>query len=394
VLRTIEALGTIERIGFWIVQPLRTTPTPPLFPVTSANPPDSLLPTLPGPAVVASFALLPAPTVAAPAGSNPVGFFGFEISVSAGTLQKLADALLPQVRAQAARQGVTVESITVTCTPPNMVATVARGSVSGVGFTLTITETLGLVAAGGATAGQVVPSVTGTAGIDVELPNWLVLLSGIAGVLGFATLFAVTGTLRRDAEMRANNALSVAHASIGGIPPVIPFKTRPVSLLLLRPVVFGGLFPAIVPSWTSLRVTAAGIVGTGTAAVRPRTVADVALALSGPTTLLQTAPGPVQARYTVSWPGIVPDPGTFMLTVSWRGGVVATVVIPITDAGRNTVIVEFPMPTAPAASGETFSLTVSATETSDGDGVTTLVAPAATLRVVIRPRRSRRMDRL
>ena len=377
--------GTTERIGFWILEPGRTSLTPPLFRIISANPPASLLPRLPGNAVVPSFRLLPEPTVSAPPGSTPFGPFGFGISVSVGALQKLADALLSGVRAAVAQQGATVESIAVTCTPPNMVVTVVRGSTNGVGFALTITEVLGIVLGAGPPAGQLVPSITGTAGIDVVLPAWLVLLSGIAGVLGFATLFVGTGILKGEAQTNANNALSVANASISGIPQIIPFKTKPV----LGSPLIGGLFPAAIPSWTSLGVTAAGIVGTGTFAVRTRTVADIALALSGPTTLLQTDPDVAQARYTVSWRGIIPDPGTFLLTVSGRRGVIQTIVIPITNEGRSSLVIEFPMPRRPSASGEPFSLAVSATETSEGDGVSTLVAPPASLRVVVRQRRGR-----
>jgi hypothetical protein len=155
-------------------------------------------------------------------------------------------------------------------------------------------------------------------------------------------------------------------------------------------LVFGGLFPAAIPSWTSLGATAAGIVGTGTFTVRTRTVSDIALALSGPTTVLQTEPDTAQARYTVSWRGIIPDPSTFLLTVSGRRGVVIqTIVIPITNDGSSPLVIEFPMPKRPPASGEAFSLAVSATETSEGDGVTTLVAPPARLRVVIRARKGR-----
>lgn len=381
--------GPTARIGFWILEPGRTNLTPPLFQVISANPPASPLPRLPTSAVAASFRLLPNPTVAAPSGSTPVGPFGFDISVSVGALQKLADALLPQVRAEFAGMGASVESIVVTCTPPNMVVTVVRGSFNGVRLAITITEVLGIVLAVGPPAGQLVPSITGTAGVDVGLPGWSRLLSGIAGVLGFATLFAITGIVEREAEINANNVVSLANASISGIPEIIPFKSRPVALLGI-PFLFGGLFPAAIPSWTSLGATAAGIVGTGTFDVRPRTVSDIALALSGPTTLLQTEPNTVQGRYTVSWRGIIPDPGTFLLTVSGRRGVVLqTIVIPITNEGQSRLVIDFPIPIRLGASGETFSLAVTATETSEGDGVTTLVAPPARLRVVVRPRRGR-----
>lgn len=376
--------GTTERIGFWMLEPGRINLTPPLFTILAENPPASQLPSLPSNAVVASFRLLPNSTVTAPPGSSPLGPFGFDISVSTGALQKLADALLSKVRAAVAQEGATVESISVTCTPPNMVVTVVRGNWNNVGFTLTMTEVLGTVAGAGSPAGQIVPSITGTARIDVRLPGWGVLLSGIAGVLGFATLFAATGVLTGEAETNANNALSVANASISGIPQVISFKTGPIPVPLLGPLLFGGLFPAAIPSWTSLGVTAAGIVGTGTLDVRTRTVSDIALTLSGPTTLIQTEPGAVQAAYTVSWRGIIPDPSTFVLTVSGRFGVVfETVVIPITNAGRSLLVISFPIPEAPSAF-VAFSLAVSATETSEGDGVTTLVAPPARLRVVVR----------
>jgi hypothetical protein len=59
LLRGTTGGTTTERIGFWMLEPGRTNLTPPLFHVMSANPPTSLLPTLPSVAVVASFRLLP-----------------------------------------------------------------------------------------------------------------------------------------------------------------------------------------------------------------------------------------------------------------------------------------------------------------------------------------------
>lgn len=281
-----------------------------------------------------------------------------------------------------------VDSISVTCNATNMVVTTVRGASNGVSFTLTITEVLSTVAVG-TPSGQMVPSVTGTARVDVALPAWTILLSAIGGALGLTALFVATEVVKGGVGANATRALSVANASISGIPQLVSFKVHPVQVPIFGRLLFGGLFPALIPSWTSLRVTPAGIVGTGTAIVRSRSSADVSLTISGPTTLLQTEPEALLAEYDVAWRGIVPDPGTFTLRVLGpRGTTVFSTIVALTNTGRSSVVVEFPMPTRPAAV-RGFSLAVDATETSEGDHATTLVAPAARLAVSIRSRRGR-----
>lgn len=187
--------------------------------------------------------------------------------------------------------------------------------------------------------------------------------------------------VKSDGETTINNALSIENASISGIPEIIPFRTTSLA--------FTGLFPGIIPSWTSLGTSPSGIVGTGTATIRTRTLADVSLTIMGPTTITSFGFGDAQAAYTVSWLGIIPDPGkfTWTLTLLDGRGLTETGDLLVTSTGQTSVVLNFAFPRIMATGTFQFNIAVNATETSVADGVTTLVAPTANLRVTLRVRK-------
>ncbi len=376
------SVGT-ERIALWILDPTKSSLVPPPFFLIPPSPPAALFPVLPQAAVAATFvpAITPSPTVPDP--MKPLGTFGFGLTISQSTLQSVANALLPSLQAQAAKQGVSLDPISIRCSAPNVVQTVISASFEGIGFNLTITETLGIVPSPRSMA-QMVPSVTGTATIDATGARFLEILLVIIIPLGGVLLSALAESKISEASVSVNNALSLANATFNGIPEIIAFRD---------PFGVGGPFPGVVPNWMTLTASASGITGTGIFVLRSRSTTDAFVAISGPVGL--TGPpseflGGAEASYVVRWTGIIPDAATFTATVHGRGAVDVNVIpLPADGEQSTSIVLTFVLPTDPPNPGRYhFTIGVSATETSASDPTKTLSATATLgVAVLVRPPR-------
>jgi hypothetical protein len=245
LLVTEDAQGrSLLRLGLWI--------EPSTFSAQPPAPPTFLLPRLFPTAIEPSFALAPPQDTPPPIVPAPA----FAMSVRMATLQKLLDAIAPQVRAAAADKDVTVETLRVGASGGNGVTTTVSGHVPlGLGFEVSATEFLGLHSVPEADPPQQAPAVVGRdhsssiGGVLLWLVSrWFPLLRiALVGAWGYVSLQAADTSEQVD---------GMVAPLLAGLPRRIPFRNN----VLPFP---GPDFPSLVLHWSTLGVTAAGISGTG-----------------------------------------------------------------------------------------------------------------------------------
>ena len=265
----------------------------------------------------ASLGFSATPILLARSGTPPPGVtFKFGLSIPLATLNTLMAIALPSLTAAASKAGVPIDSISVACTPPNLVTATVRGG--QVGFppadvTVTITETLGTTgSADPCTGAPVIDPATGapamalssatnvSAGTDVLTQALL----GIIMPVFLAEATVVTVAVPLIAGGSSGRVGLIVAGILGNIPPSIPFKSDPDSLITD--------FPKVALNWTRFGASATGIFGLGTLSLATR---SPCIKLSGPHSILgRRADGGVDQPYSAIWSEILPD--TFSGSVS------------------------------------------------------------------------------
>ena len=103
----------------------------------------------------------------------------FALSIPVTTLQHLLDSVLPTVQAAAASAHASIDSLTAQTNNAGSVSTTISGNAFHVGFSVTITEVLGIKVL---ESGQKVPAVTGSShSVSAgSVLDWLIGLTGAA----------------------------------------------------------------------------------------------------------------------------------------------------------------------------------------------------------------------
>jgi Bacterial Ig domain len=356
----------VMRVGFWIENST--------FPVLPPSPPDFPLPRLSDQGAQAGFNLTPVLSVPDPSGLSP----SFALSIPARTLQSLADTALPSLQAMANGQGVELDSINVSTAAPGSVTTTFSGSKFDVGFSVTITEKLGLVPVsyGFSDDPESIPAVVGSndsASVG-DLLDWV--LGTLFPLFGLALLGALD--IANDAaDQAAGQATGIAKAVIASIPSNIPFRNSLLSL----PGLSLPDFPALVLDWQTFGATTSAIVGSGTSTIEARnqSIASVDLLGGGLITEYQAEAFGGDAGQTDSYAlrNIAPDQNKFVWQSSGVGpATIATNgvidVAPLTQSGNFGAIFRMKRPVA--VGDFYFNLNVNATETCGTDPSKTLTA--------------------
>jgi hypothetical protein len=360
--------GLVLRLGVWIVGPA--------FPLL--HPADLPLPVLPDPAVAPGF--LAVPFLPLPPIPDPItqGLIAFGISIPTTTLQSIVNDALPSLNATASKKGVSLDSITITCSPPGTVttsivgrltATVPPNPVNG-----TITEMLGTTSVPGAQPPQSVPTILPTssysAGSDV-LDQ--VLIGLISPVFLFPFLLEAVivhvGVPIAFGQV-ASQAASIVSSFVASLPGSVSFRGGTSDFL--------GNFPILIPNWTRFGTANSGLLGLGTLLLETRTQAMVALTIDGPSNIggfqIDLAGG-VSQTYDLSWTNLIPDSDKF----TWKlfegntevdGGIISFA----PGSQQGSIDATFPLPQNVKPGSFRFTLTVDATETSGRDASQTLRA--------------------
>jgi hypothetical protein len=343
---------SLLRLGLWI--------EPNTFPV---QPPtgDMVLPLLSDAAAVASFALVP--LLPRPHRTS-LSDMPFAVRIAATGLQNLADAAL------ASSDNDDVNSISVSMVPPSTVVTRYSGDVieGTVPFTITVAEVLGTAAVVGAippvTAPVVATSRSSTVG---DLPEWL--FGAIVTIVGIGLL----ATWYKVSE-KADQTGGVAAPLLSDLPVEIPFSNTLVPIDSLPD------FPVLVADWSTLGVTADGILGGADATIQARDQSVVGLAIGGPD-FVQVPPGEFVASmtYRIELTNIAPDPGA--LTWQLRSPITNTTSTGTVEVGAFAqtafLNVDFPMPLHLSPGTYRYTLSVAATETCGTDPSKRLTAAAS-----------------
>ena len=274
----VQPTGTdsaLLRLGLWIVD-AGFHLDPVVAPFTLPRLPDA----------VAAAAIGAVPELPQPTG----GPMQFAFSIPDATIAILADAALPVL--QGAVDGVT--GVSVSTHAPSTVVTTVTGSQYDVGFTMTLTDTLGL------TSGT--PHPTATTNAD---------LGGAAGVL--LDMFDLP--LALSAEGQAAQQGGVGAQVAAAMPVQIPIRESalPSDLASLYTQVE---FPVVALQWESFGVSG-GIVGGGLVWIWDRTQDEVALQIEGPSSLrIPHGEFDIATAFTVDATNLVPDDGGFTATIT------------------------------------------------------------------------------
>ena len=370
---------SVLRMGLWIEDSG--------FPVVAASPPDFPLPRLSDEAAAAGFATVPvqlAPDLSAPA---PPGLVGptFALFIPVATLQHLVDAVAPTIKSAASQNHVSVESIPVRTSSPASVVTSFVGDLPlSVGFTVTITETLGLVPVPNADPPQMVPAVIGSSDSSSvgSILDWFV--GFLFPLFGLALLGAL-GVVSSAAGKIAGKINGVAAPLIAGIPTRIPFQN---TMLPCVPPEILPDFPTLVPNWTFFGANSSGILGTATTAIEPRTQSTASLSISGPGFLegyQEDLAGGAAMTYNFTLVDLIPDTDKFTWQVSGThssGGAISLGTL--AQSGSFNAYFGLPLRVAPGT--YPFTLAATGTETCASDPSKTLTGSASTaVRLEVRP---------
>jgi hypothetical protein len=270
--------GALLRLGLWIVDGGFHV-DPPVAPFT--------LPRLRDDVAAASIGAVPA--LPQPTG----GLMQFAFSIPDATVAELADAALPVL--QQAVDGVS--GISASTSPPSTVVTTVTGSRYDLGFTMTLTDTLGLSAT---TPKQ--PMATTSAD-----------LSGAAGLVLDISLVGIP--LAMSAEDQAAKQGGVGAQVAAALPTLIPIRESDLPSVLAT--VFPDLpFPRVELQWETFGVSG-GIVGNGLVWITNRAPDEPALQIDGPSSLrIPNGEFDVATAFTVDVTDLVPDAGGFTATIT------------------------------------------------------------------------------
>jgi hypothetical protein len=361
LLRTTNDVGLdVLRMGIWIVDNTFFLP-PPQAPFP--------LPRLNDAGAAASFALTPFLVIPSLDVSN-LNTIGpsFALSISTTTLQVLADAILPGLQASASGQGATIDSITVRADQPGTVAMSIAGQARGVGFTATISETIGTQPVAGANPAQSILAVLNqSSSVSVPFILWLIPLINlvIAMIVG-----------------RARSALDQQTGLIGrlvdSLPARFPFKNNVLTL----PAGFAPLpdFPVLVPNWLFFVVTNNGVFGSGNSTIQARDDSSTAISISGPQGIQGyqfDLSGGAYGQFSFTLTNLAPDPNGLLMTTT---GVGTSLGGEISIGGLDqsgSFEAKFGLPLRVVPGNYTFTLSMSATETCGTDASKTLTGSGA-----------------
>jgi hypothetical protein len=316
------------------------------------------LPTLPGP----SFALL----------------------IPLAPLQHFLDAVAPTVKAAASQNSVTVENITAQTSAPGSVTTTFTGHLPlSVGFTVTITEALGIVPLAGANPPQMVPAVIGNShstGVG-SLLDWfigfIIPLFGLALGAAFGILSYAVGKISGMVD-------GLAGPLVAGIPSRVPFSNTAIPPIPL-PVPD---FPVLIPDWRSFGANSGGIVGTGTSTIAPRDQSMVSLSVSGSSHIQgyqEDLAGGAGQTYNDALVNLAQDPDKFSWHVSGTASSSGAIGLGAFGQG-GSFGADFPLPLKVLPATYPFTLATNATETCGTDPSKTLHASTSqAVRVEVKP---------
>ena len=329
------------------------------------------LPLVPDPGVTAGFANVPLLPTPDPSGFSP----SFAVSATTVALQKLLDAAAPGLKSAASGQGVTLDSITVQMNKPSSVKTHFSGSLPlGIGFSIDVTETLGVVPLANADPEQSVPAVTGSShssSVGSVLDWFLGAFIPIFGV-ALSAAWGLVSIGAGDAQGQIDGAVGPL---VAAIPPRIPFRNTAL------PGVPVGLpdFPAMVLDWKSFGVTDTGILGTGTTQIAARDQSIVSMTVSGAgeiTGFQADLNGGATQTYQLAMANLAPDPDKLHWQVSGTAAKSGAISIaPFAQSGSFGA--HFPLPLKVAPGNYPFTLAVSGTETCGTDASKTLTGSSS-----------------
>jgi hypothetical protein len=373
LMNATDPLGrTVTRLGIWIEDAG--------FPVVPPAPPDLPLPHLLPVAATAGFALVPvqlAPDLDPGNLSSILPGPSFALLIPVGTLQHLLAAVAPTVQAAASQNSVTVDTITAQTAAPGSVTTSFAGHLpANLGFTVTITETLGLVPLANANPSEKVPAVIGNSH-SASLGSLLDWFVGFVLPLFGLALGAAFGVLSYAAGKISGMVNGLAGPLVAGIPPRLPFSNQEIPPIPLSVPDF----PVLIPNWSTFGATSGGIVGTGSSVIAPRDQSMVAVTVSGSSSIQgyqEDLAGGAGQTYTYALTNLAPDADKFTWHVSGPGTASsggAITIGPFDQGGSFSA--RFPLPLHVAPGTYNFTLTVTATETCGSDSSKTLHASAS-----------------
>jgi hypothetical protein len=342
LFQTINDQGRdVLRVGLWVEDT-----SFPVLPADATHP----LPRLLDLAAKQGFGLAPFLPLPSLTGQGP----SFAVSIPTTTLQDLADSTLPGLKASAAQQDVTVDSITVTADAPGTVTvSIAGHAPLDLPFTATITETIGTQPVADADPPQAIPAVLNrTNHTSVPFVTWLIPLYNAY------TLYVVL-----HLSSKTDREQGMMAALVDALPSRIPFANNAFDIP-------GGFsFPVLVPNWVTFAVTSTGVLGAGNSTIQERDESSVAVSVSGPGEIrgyqYDMAGGTVQ-QYEFSLTNLVPDPTGLVWTTSGTG----TGQGDIPHGGLDqsgSFNADFSLPLKVAPGNHPSTLTVSATETCGTD---------------------------
>lgn len=369
----VTTAGLVQRIGLWAVSQH--------FPFAAPDPANPHnLPLLTPACAATGFSEVEA------LGPPPFPGLAFAFAIDIGALNTIAKAEVPKIQTALANSGVTVDSITVTGSPPSPFGLVGGDVVTTItgsgGFptgnvSATVTETLGLVA--DASTGMMVPLITGTLSTSTDVASQLeaasasLLFNDFLGTALFVEALGITFGAPPLIGGKAGPVVAQIGAIINMIPPALPFEPDNME----DPNHKLPDFPKLIFNWKALVATAIEVLGKGTVTLVGRPPGSGRLTLTGPARLAGTQDdmaGGTAANYTVTWTDIAPK------TISWRvrgatgnaSGVMQAQTFPFEQG----FTADFPLPDPIKPGSYGFTLTVTATEVDVKNPSQTLTAAA------------------
>ena len=269
------------------------------------------------------------------------------------TLQTLLNAAVSKTAAAAAKYDVTVNTLTVSTSPPNTVTVTADITAPGGNDTIGVTETLGTTTVSWETGDPNVPTqlhvpvVTKTTSFSSTdlVDDILEIIGALFSPLSlvFASVFAFNNVAAVVAAGDAATGVSgILGSVLSRLPYAIPFPNT--FLTSADPP-----FPVLVLDWTSVGVTDTGVVGGIWSGLTPplgnRTQEYAGVTVQGQTEITVTSVALAeQYPLTFFWALENLDPDSFTWTLSQDGRVESGSIIasPFAQAGAFDVIIDVP----------------------------------------------------
>jgi hypothetical protein len=367
----------VLRIGLWI--------TDHLFGAVPASPGQGLpLPTLSEAQAALCFAVTP--QVLAGGYLERDTLAEAAVWLPTTTLQTLADAAAPMIVAAGARHNITVNTLTVSTSPPNTVTMTAdcTFTLDGQPGTIGVTETLGTTSVSWETGDPNVPTELAVPVVTKTTPfSSTDLVDDILDVLGalfsplglvFASVFAYNNIAAIVASGDAATKVSgILGPLLSRLPYAIPFSNTFISSADPsdpNPTPF----PVLVLNWTSVGVTDAGVVGGAVPKLGNRTQEYTAVTVQGQTEITVTSVALAeQYPLTFFWALENLDPDSFTWTLSHELGAESGSIVagPFTEAGAFEVTIDVPRDAALPLFRPYLRVTASETCGSDPSNVLT-----------------------